>query len=104
MGFLIRDIKTRDGEGTVILKGNDDGTVEFCRPSMQVDSKTGETVEVMVGYKFFALLDNALDRLFRMRVCNRDATTLQELLVNVKQERELLQKEFEGIIPVRRRR
>lgn len=106
MGFLIRNIKTRDGEKVVNFRGCDDGVVEFVRLSIQTDKETGEEKEVWVGYKFYNSIEAALDKLFRMRVCNRDAETLQELLVNVKEERELLRKEFESQLlnPIRRRR
>lgn len=104
MGFLIKDIKTREGNETIIIRGCSDGTVEFVKEVTQTDKDTGEEKLVLVPYKFFSLIDNALDRLFRMRVCNRDAATLQELLANVKEEREAIRKEFEGILPQSRKK
>jgi hypothetical protein len=108
MGFLIRNIKTRDGEGIVNIRGCDDGCVEFVRISMTAEivdkEKTGNEVELILPYKFYNSIESALDKLFRMRVCNRDATTLQELMQNVKEERELLTTEFSSQLLTRKRR
>ena len=100
MGFEIR-MKTRDGDGEVILRGNNDGSVDFCREADGLDSEKNP-IKVMQPFKFYSTLDMAINRLFKMRICNRDASTLQELLANVKEERELLAKEFEGITQSKR--
>jgi len=102
MGFLIK-AKTREGNNEVIIKGSNKGGVEFAKEVTSINEKTGEEQTVLVGYNFFASIDMALDKLFRMRCCNRDAETLQELLANVKEERRLLHEEFEGILPQARR-
>lgn len=94
MGFQIR-CKTRNGEQEVIMRGNDDGGVDFVREIELTDKDTGKTKINLASYKYFSNIGSALNRLFEMRIANRDASTLQELLANVKEERELMQKEFE---------
>lgn len=103
MGFLVK-VKTREEQNEIVIRGCEDGSVEFVREITSVDKDTGEESIILAAYKFYSNIDLALDKLFRMRCCNRDASTLQELLVNVKEERELLRKEFEGILPQSRRR
>jgi hypothetical protein len=91
MGFLVK-VQIRQGNDGVILRGNEDGSVDFVK---EIDSEKGL---IYSPYKYFATIESALDRVFRMRCNNRDAETLQELLANVREERELLKKEFEGIL------
>lgn len=98
MGFLIEGIKTRDGEGVINIRGCDDGSIEYVKWIVSINGKTGEETASWNPYKFYANVYQAIDKLFRMRICNRDAKTLEELLKNVKEERELLHKEFEGIL------
>lgn len=98
--------KTREGDGEIIIRGTNDGQVEFCREVNVLDPETKKpTGEVSLQpFKFFAAIEHAIDKLFRMRVCNRDANSLEELLSNVKEERELLHNEFEGIFPQSQRK
>jgi hypothetical protein len=102
MGFRI-SVKTRNGTEEVIMSGNDDGTVEFVKELTVKVADTDQTKITYAPYKYFMNIDSAIDRIFRMRCNNRDADTLQELLKNVKEERELLQKEFSGQFPATRR-
>lgn len=88
MGFLI-EVSTGE-DGKLWLRGQDDGNVEFCRMVDLKDPKTGKMKPTPVPYKFYPTIDSALDKLFRMRVNSRNATTLQELLQNVREEREEL--------------
>ena len=91
MGFIIR-LKTKCENEEIILRGNDDGTVDFVK---EVPSKDTFIIQ---PYKFFSSIENAIERIFKMRVNNREASTLQELLINVEQEREELRNEFKGLI------
>ncbi len=88
MGFLI-EVSTGE-DGRLWLRSQDDGTVEFCRMTDFKDKETGKIKTMPVPYKFYPSIDSALDRLFRMRVNSRNASTLQELLQNVREEREEL--------------
>ena len=97
MGFLI-EVSTGE-EGKLWLRGQDDGGVEFCRMVDIKDPKTGKMKLTPIPYKFYPNIDSALDRLFRMRVNSRNATTLQELLQNVQEEREELRREFTSGVP-----
>lgn len=105
MGFVVR-MKTRNGTEEIIMRGNEDGTVDFVKEITTTDKETNKKSIVLNPYKYFVNIDSALDRIFRMRCNNRDAETVQELLANVKEERGLLRKEFEGITTqsIRRRR
>lgn len=105
MGFLIEGIKTRDADGVINIRGCDDGTIEYVKWVTSVNSKTGEENANWSPYKFYASLEQALDKLFRMRVCNRDAKTLEELIRNVREEREALHEEFQShLLNTRRKR
>lgn len=90
MGFMIK-LKTRDEDNEITLRGNDDGTVDFVK---EVNTATGLQLQ---PYKFFSSIESAVERIFKVRVNNREATTLEQLLKNVKEEREELRKEFAGI-------
>lgn len=103
MGFVAR-MKTRNGTEEIIIRGNEDGTVDFVKELNVTDKETGKEKLILNPYKYFITIDSALERIFRMRCNNRDAETIQEILANVKEERELLRKEFEGITTTTTRR
>jgi len=104
MGFLIKNISVRDEEKVIHIRGCNDGYVEFVKPVIQIDKDSGVEKEIWVGYAFYTNIEQALDKLFRMRICNRQADTLQELLNNVREEREALHKEFESSLTATRKR
>lgn len=95
MGFEIR-IKTSE-EGEVILRGNNDGTIDFCKEVQGKDPKTKKPVTLVQPYKYFVNIAEALNRVFQMRVNARNVETLKELLEAVEEEREELRKLFAGI-------
>ena len=104
MGFLIEGIKTRDGDGSVTIRGCEDGNIEFVKWVVSTNTRTGEDTSGWAPYKYFASIEMALDKVFRMRVCNRDAKTLEELIVNVKEERASLHEEFASHLIKNKRR
>jgi len=81
------------GEKVVVLRGNEDGTVDLCH-WVPIRNKEGEMIDTPIPYKYFASIQSALQRVYEMRVCIRDATTLEKLLEHIKEEREWLRKEL----------
>jgi len=70
-------IELQIGKEPVVLRGNDDGTVDLCH---WVDMKHGEVMKpVLIPFKYFTSLASALHRVAEMKVCRSDASTLQEL-------------------------
>lgn len=92
MGFEI-EVKTGTEE-TVILRGCDDGTVEFCKRGEITDPKTKEKIPGLIAFKWFANISQAFDRVARMRIANSSAVTLNELVENIKLIREDIKKEM----------
>lgn len=90
MGFLIK-LKTRCEDQEVMLRGNDDGSVDFVK-TVEMSGKP-----TLVPYKYYTSILTAIDAIFRLRVNNREASTLEELLKNVKEEREFLNNEMRGV-------
>lgn len=86
MGFQI-EVSTGDA-GPVVMRGCEDGTIEFCKWQVKKDKETGEeTGRELVAYKWYASLEQAWERVFRMRVCSSNAATIKELVQAVKQTR-----------------
>lgn len=90
MPFLIK-LKTRCEDQEVQLRGNEDGSVDFVKEVVMNGKPT------LVPYKYHTSIITAIDAVFRMRVNNREASTLEELLKNVKDEREFLKNEMRGV-------
>lgn len=90
MGFAIK-LKTRCEDQEIQLRGNEDGTVDFVKEVVMNGKPT------LVPYKYFTSIVTAIDAVFRMRVNNREAGNLEELLKNVKDEREFLKNEMRGV-------
>ena len=80
------DIKI--GTKEFVLQGNDDGTCDLCK--WVKTKKEGEDITILIPFKFFTSLPSALERVFEMKVCMRDATTLKELMESIHQERKWL--------------
>ena len=78
-------IETNTGDaGPVTLRGCSDGTVEFCKWVEQKDKDTGEMKPVMIPYKFYANIQQAFDRIARMRIASAQANDLKELVTAIK--------------------
>jgi hypothetical protein len=104
MGFVIKNIRVGGGLDPIHIRGADDGCVEFFKINKVINKDTGEESEIQASYKFYSSLEAALDKVFRMRVCNRDAKSLEELIANVKEERIALHEEFASTLLSNRRR
>lgn len=96
MGFQI-EVKTGD-EGTIIMCGCPDGTVEFCKwiDQTRKDKVTGESVRntELIAYKYYASVEQAFAKVARMRIGSANASTLKELLEAIKQIRQDIKKEM----------
>ena len=85
-------IEVKSGEeGNVILRGCSDGTVELCRWAERKD-KDKETGEITVtpyleAYAFYASIEQAFNKIARMRIGSSNATSLKELTEAIKQIR-----------------
>ena len=95
MAFQI-EVQTGDA-GPVILRGCDDGTVEFCKWGETKDPITKEAKPVLIAYKFYANIVQAFDRVARMRVASIAASDLKELVEGIKGVREDIKREM-GIL------
>lgn len=73
--------------GPVVLRGCSDGSVEFCKWIEQKDKATGEMKPILVAYKFYANIQQAFDRIARMRIASAQANDLKELVAAIKQIR-----------------
>lgn len=77
MGF---EIEVKTGEmGPVTLRGCEDGTVEMCTLREQKNRQTGEPEMALVAFKYYASIEQAFDRVARMRVASTIATDLKQL-------------------------
>jgi hypothetical protein len=95
MGFQI-EIST-GMEGTVIMRGCDDGTVEFCKWSTAKDKDTKESIPVLAPFQYYVSLEHAFNQIMKLRICNSKATTLTELLSVIKEIRADIHKEFHEV-------
>lgn len=82
MAFQI-ELQTGDA-GPVILRGCEDGSIEFCKWVEQKDKETGDMKPVLVPYKFYANVQQAFDRIARMRIASAQAKDLKELVTAIK--------------------
>jgi len=92
MGFQI-EVKT-GAEGKVVLRGCEDGTIEFCQWRDVKNKDTGLVVPTLTPYKWYTSLEQAFERVFRMRVASADATTIKELVAAVKSIRKEIKEEM----------
>lgn len=63
----------------LILLRADELNYELCRQMNQADKETGELAPRWVPFKYFASLDQAINRICDMKVRASDARTLAEL-------------------------
>jgi len=82
MAFQI-EVKTGDA-GPVILRGCSDGSVEFCKWVDKKDKDSGKVSAELVAYKFYANVQQAFDRIARMRIASAQANDLKELVTAIK--------------------
>lgn len=96
MGFTIK-VKTGE-EGDVVLRGCSDGTVEFCawHDVKEKDKETGEiTIKPqLVAYKYYASVEQAFNKIARMRIGSATATSLQELTEAIRDIRKDIKREM----------
>jgi hypothetical protein len=95
MGF---EIKLNTGDvGEVWLRGCGDGTVEMCKwetlkPLKDQDKSIVR--EGLVPFKYYASIEQAMEKVIRMRVGSSQAATLKELVQTIKAIRSDLHKEL----------
>ncbi len=87
------EVKTGDA-GVVTLRGCSDGTVEFCKWVDVKDPLTKEVKPALVPYKFYASIEQAFERVSRMRVASAAATDLKELIHAIRGIRADIKKEM----------
>lgn len=85
MGFTI-EVKTGD-MGPLTLRGCADGTVEMCKWGESTNSETKVKTPALIAFKYYASIEQAFDRVFRMRVASSHAATLKELVADIKRIR-----------------
>lgn len=94
MGFAI---KMNTGEaGEVWLRGCEDGCVEMCRMetiAANVKKGTAER-EALVPFKYYANIEQAINKIISMRIASSKATTLKALLDDIKAIRAGINKEL----------
>ena len=84
MGF---QIECKTGEmGPVTLRGCSDGTVEMCA-WRDVKQSDGSHLPILTPIKYYASIEQAFDRIARMRIASAEATTLAELVKEIKRIR-----------------
>jgi hypothetical protein len=92
------EIKINTGEaGEVWLRGCSDGTVEMCKWETLKplkDQDPNEVREGLVPFKYYADISQAMNKVMRMRIGSANATTLTELISEVRNIRKDLQKEL----------
>jgi hypothetical protein len=82
-----------DKKEKITIRGADNGTIEFCKTVMMKD-KDGDKVPTLVPFSFYSSLENAFDKILKLRVCRSDATTLEELLEVFNKETRNLKRMF----------
>lgn len=91
------EVKTGE-EGNIILRGCSDGCVEFCawRDVKEKDKDTGEitTKPQLVAYKYYASVEQAFNKIARMRIGSSNATSLQELTEAIRDIRKDIKREM----------
>ena len=89
MAFQI-EVSTGE-EGKVILRGCADGTVEFCKwiEKKETNKDTGEVTHTpeLCAYKYYVSIEQAFNKIARMRIGSSNATSLRELTEAIKQIR-----------------
>jgi hypothetical protein len=96
MGFAI-EVKTGE-QGTVTLRGCSDGTVEMCKWGDKKDAGTGVATPTLIAFRFYASIEQAFDRVARMRVTSYDADTLKELVEGIRAIRSDIKREMGSLI------
>lgn len=91
MGF---EIEVKTGDGTVWLRGDSSGGVEMCKMGDITDSKTKETRQGLIAFKWFASIVQAFDRVARMRVSNTNVSTLHDLVKAINNIRDDIKNEM----------
>ena len=90
--MFVIEIKTGDA-GPVTLRGCSDGTVEMCgwKEAKQDD---GTYKSSLIAFKWFASIEQAFNRVARMRVSSYDAKNIADLVKGVKAIREDINREM----------
>lgn len=91
MGF---EIEVKTGEmGPLWLRGCSDGCVEMCKKGI-IKTKDQPDKEGLIAFKYYASVEQAFDRVFRMRLASSEAKTLKELIFNIKAIRAEIKQEM----------
>jgi len=92
------EIEVKTGEfGPVVLRGCTDGTVEMCRWQDTKDVKTKEPITVLQPLKYYASIEQAFERVARMRIGSAVATDIKELVAAIRGIRADIKKEM-GVV------
>lgn len=86
------EIELHDGKRPILLRG-EAGVFEFCYKVKVKDKTTGKETLEWRPQKWYCSLSTALEKLWRMKVSHSSATTIEELLQNVRS----IHKEIMGI-------
>jgi len=92
MGFQI-EVNTGEA-GPVVLKGCPDGTVAFCKWQEVKDRNTKEVKPVLVEFKWYASIEQAFQKVARMRVCSASANDIKGLVEAIRAIRDDIKKEM----------
>ncbi len=85
-------VEIKIGSETVTVRGNEDGTADLCH---WVDMKHGDEITpTLIPFKFYASLYSCLQRVLEMKVNRKHIFSLNELITEIKAERDWLRKEF----------
>ena len=91
------EIKTGEA-GTVTMRGCSDGTVELCmwKEKKEKDKDTGEitVTPYLEPYAFYASVEQAFNKIARMRIASSNATSLQELAEAIRTIRKDIKQEM----------
>lgn len=82
MGFQI-EIDTGEA-GPQVLRGSADGTVELCQWREVKDKDTGSIKKILVAYKFYASIEQAFNKVARMRIGSAKAKSIKSLITEIK--------------------
>jgi len=82
MGF---EVKVKAGDaGDLWLRGNSDGGVEMCKWGDITNPKTKEVTQGLIPFKWYSNIQQAFDRVARMRIASAQANDLKELVTAIK--------------------
>ena len=83
------EILLHDGKEEILLRGQD-GTFEICwKVNIKAPGST-EAVPTFIPSRWYASIPGALDAILKLKVCNSEAKSLEELKEQIKKFRKEL--------------